>query len=159
MASMIDAFRDAFSERFAYAKIVLFAIPVYFVAHFFMIGQMALFNTFAPILLILIFGLFTQAIYNVKANKQEVLTLNPISFIVGLVKTLVVLLPVGSIFGMIGYYLTKYNFPVEGVPHFNTIYHIIVWLICGSIILTSYLAFAKFQSIKQGFNFKVIFES
>ena len=159
MASMIDAYRDAFSEDFAYLKFVLFAIPVYFVFHFYSIGQIAMFNTFAPILGILIFGLFTQAIYNVKANRKEVLTINPIEFIFGLIKTLVVMVPNLLIFGTIGYYVTRYNFPVQGVPHFNDIFHIIVWLICGSIILTSYLAFAKFQSIKQGFNYKVIFES
>ena len=50
MASMIDAFRDAFSERFAYAKIVLFAIPVYFVAHFFMIGQISYYISGASII-------------------------------------------------------------------------------------------------------------
>jgi len=159
MASMIDAFRDAFAEKLAYVKFVLFAIPVYFVAHFYQVGNMAMFNTFAPILGILIFGLFTQAIYNVKTNKQEVLTLNPVAFILGLMKTLVVLLPNGAVFGVIGYYITRYNFPVQGVPHFNTIFHVIVWFICGSIIMTSYLSFAKFQSIKQGFNYKVIFES
>ncbi len=159
MASMIDAFRDAFSEKFAYLKFVIFAIPVYFVAHFFMIGQMNLFNTFAPILGIIIFGLFTQAIYNVRTNKQEVLTLNPIAFLIGLLKTLIVLIPNGLIFGTIGYYITRYNFPIKDVPHFNSIFHCIIWLVCGSIILTSYLAFAKFQSIKQGFNYKVISES
>ena len=159
MASMIDAYRDAFSESFAYLKFVIFAIPVYFVIHFFMIGQMAMFNTFAPILGILIFGLFTQAIYNVKANRKEVLTLNPFEFLIGLIKTLVVMIPNGIIFGAIGYYITRYNFPVKDIAHFNTIFHIIVWFICGSIVLTSYLSFAKFQSIKQGFNYKVIFES
>lgn len=159
MASMIDAWRDAFSENLSYLKFVIFAIPVYFVVHFYQIGNMAMFNTFAPLLVILIFGLFTQAIYNVKTNKREVLTLNPIEFIIGLLKTLVVLIPNGVIYGLIGYYITKYNFPVAGIPHFNTIFHVIVWLICGSIVLTSYLAFAKFQSIKQGFNYKIIFES
>ena len=89
MASMIDAYRDAFSEDFAYLKFVLFAIPVYFVFHFYSIGQIAMFNTFAPILGILIFGLFTQAIYNVKANRKEVLTINPIEFIFGLIKIMI----------------------------------------------------------------------
>lgn len=159
MASMVDAFRDAFSENLSYVKFVIFAIPVYFVVHFYMIGQMAMFQTFAPLLALLIFGLFTQAIFNVRNNRKEVLTLNPIEFLIGLLKTSVVIIPNGLIFGSIGYFLAKYNFPVSGVPHFNTIYHIIVWLIFGSIILTSYLSFAKFHSIKQGFNYKVIFES
>ena len=159
MASMIDAFRDAFSENLAYLKFVIFAIPVYFVVHFFMVGQTEMFRFCAPLLGVLIFGLFTQAIYNVRTNRKEVLTLNPIEFLLGLLKTLVVLIPNGLVFGTIGIYLTKYNFPVDNVPHFNEIYHIIVWLLCGSIILTSYLSFAKFQSLKAGFNYKVIFES
>ncbi len=159
MASMVDAFRDAFSENLAYLKFVIFAIPVYFVVNLFMVGQTDMFELCAPILGILIFGLFTQAIYNVRTNRKEVLTLNPIEFLMGLLKTLVVLLPNGLVFGTIGIYLTRYNFPIDNVPHFNEIYHYIVWLLCGSIILTSYLAFAKFQSLKQGFNYKIIFES
>lgn len=159
MASMVDAFRDAFSEDFAYLKFVIFAIPVYFVVHFFMVGQTEMFQFCAPILGVLLFGLFTQAIYNVRTNRKEVLTLNPIEGLLGLLKSLVVLIPNALVFGAIGFYLTKYNFPIDNVPHFNEIYHFIVWLLCGSIILTSYLAFAKFQSLKQGFNYKVIFES
>lgn len=159
MASMIDAFRDAFSEDYSYIKFVIFAIPVYFVANLYMVGNTGAFQFWAPILAIFIFGLFTQAIYNVRTNKKEVLTLNPVSYLIGMLKTLVVLVPNGLVFGTIGVYLCKYNFPVEDVPHFNDIYHWIVWLLCGSIILTSYLAFAKFQSLKQGFNYKVISES
>ena len=104
MASMIDAFRDAFSENLAYLKFVIFAIPVYFVVHFFMVGQTEMFRFCAPLLGVLIFGLFTQAIYNVRTNRKEVLTLNPIEFLLGLLKTLVVLIPNGLVFGTIGIY-------------------------------------------------------
>jgi len=159
MASMIDAFRDAFSEDFWYVKFIIFAIPVYIVANFYMIGNMAMFQFWAPILGIFLFGLFTQAIYNVRTNKREVLSFNPVSYILGMVKSLIVLVPMFLIFGSIAIYLTKYNFPITNVPYFNESYHFIVWLLCGAIVLTSYLSFAKFQSIKQGFNFKVIFES
>ena len=44
MASIVDAFQEAFSEDFAYLKIVLYSIPVNFVVDLYMKGKMQQFE-------------------------------------------------------------------------------------------------------------------
>ncbi|MBQ8460581.1 hypothetical protein IJ541_10850 [bacterium] len=159
MASIIDAFNESLNENQAYVKIVLFAIPIYFVADLFLVGKMAQFTFWGAILAVLVLGLLTQGIHNVRLNRSEVLTLNPIDWVVALSKAIIVLTPQFLIFGSIGYFLTtKITIPID-LPHVPMIYSVIVWSIVFSIILTSYLSFAKYLKVLQGFNYKVIFES
>lgn len=159
MASIVDAFNEALSEDMAYVKIVIFAIPVWFVANFFIVGKMSLFYFYEAIVGILILGLLTQGINNVRMNKKEILTLNPMRLAVALVKTVAVVVPHLIVYGIIGSMIVKHvHIPIE-LPHVPLIFAIIVWSIIFSIIMTSYLSFAKYLKVIQGYNYKVIGES
>ncbi len=158
MASIVDAFNEALSENFAYAKIVLYAIPVYFVVNFFMVGKMGLFYFWGAIVGAVILGLLTRGINNVRMNKQDILTLNPIKILLDIFKTVAVVVPHLLILGAVGKYLVNIKIPIE-LPHVQLIYSIIVWAILFSIVLTSYLSFAKYLKVWQGFNYIVILES
>lgn len=159
MASVIDSFSEALNDRFAILKFIIYSIPVYIVAKQFMLGKMAYVQIWGSILALLLLALITQGINNVRMNRTEILSANPIQLVKALLKSFVVLVPHILIFGFIGNITTNMlEFNVD-VPHFNLIVHIIVWLILGSIVLTSYLSFAKYLKISQGYNYKVILES
>lgn len=159
MASIVDAFTESLTEDLALVKIGLYSIPVYFCTKFFLVGQMGLFYFYGFLTLVLFFGLLTQAINNVRLNKKEILSLNPKAIINATARGFVALLPQLAIFGLIGHFIIKnVNIPIE-LPHVPLIFQIIVWSIMGSIMLTSYLSFAKYLKVLQAFNYKVIIES
>lgn len=159
MANIVDAFNDALTENMAYAKIGVFAIPVYIIANQFMVGNTSMLPLYSVIAGVLFLALLTQGINNVRMNRREILTFNFIKLGITLLKTIVVLVPQILIFGAIGYNLTtKVTIPID-LPHVPLIYSILVWAIIFSIVLTSYLSYAKYLRVLQGFNYKLIFES
>ena len=159
MASIVDAFNEALTEDLAYVKIIAFSIPVNYVINLYMVGKTSQFELFGTIVGVLLLGLLSQGINNVRMNRREILTLNPLSYIKALGKTLLVLVPQVFVFGLIGKNLIdKVQIPID-LPHVPLIFAIIVWSIIFSIVLTSYMSFAKYLKVAQGYNFKVILES
>ena len=142
MANIVDAFNDSLTENMAYVKIAIYAIPVYIIANMFVIGKTDALPFFAPIAGLLFLALLTQGINNVRMNRREILSFNPLQLGKALIKALIVLLPNILVFGAIGYNLTtKVTIPID-LPQVPLIYSILVWSIVFSIILTSYLSFA-----------------
>lgn len=159
MANIVDAFNDSLTENMAYAKIAVYAIPVYIIANMFVIGKTDAIPFIAPFVGLLFLALLTKGVNNVRLNKSEILSFNPLDLAKALLKSLIVLIPQCLIFGAIGYNLTtKVTIPID-LPQVPMIYSIVIWSIVFSIILTSYLSFAKYLKIQQGYNYKVIFES
>ncbi len=158
MASIADALNDALNEDKSYLKIILYSIPVYFVVKMFLVGKMALFTFYGAVVGMLLLGLLTQGIHNVRRNKKEILTLNPIELFISVAKTSVVMIPYLIVFGFLGKLLAGIHIPIE-LPHTQLIYSIIVWSIIFSIVMTAYLSFAKYLKISQGFNLKAVTES
>ena len=70
-----------------------------------------------------------------------------------------VLVPHLLVFGSFGHFLTTSVYIPIDLPHVPLIFSIIVWALLFSIVLTSYLSYAKYLKIPQGFNYKVIAES
>ena len=93
MASIVDAFNEALTEDLAYVKIIAFSIPVNYVINLYMVGKTSQFELFGTIVGVLLLGLLSQGINNVRMNRREILTLNPLSYIKALGKTLLVLVP------------------------------------------------------------------
>lgn len=159
MASVVDAFNEALSEDLAFVKIGVYAIPVYFSAKFFMVGKMGEFGFLGGLTAILLLGLLTQGINNVRMNRREILTLHPLNLLNSLVRTLLALVPQLLIFGTIGYLIVTYvKIPID-LPHVPIIFQSIVWAIIFSIIITSYISFAKYLNVVQAFNYKIVAES
>ena len=156
MVSVIDAFNEAFSEDYAYLKIILYSIPVNFVVDLYMKGKIHEFHYWGIIVGLLLLGLLTAGINNVRMNKREILTLNPLHYLKALGKTFVVVVPHLILFGALGHFIvTKVKIPIA-LPWIPLTFKIIVWSIIFSIIFTSYLSFAKYLRIKEGFNYKAI---
>lgn len=159
MASIVDAFNESLSENLAIVKIAVYAIPVYFVIHLFVVGRMSECYCFASIVGILFLGLLTQGINNVRTNQREILTFNLLKLVKAIGFSCVVVIPQLVIFGTLGSLIVKnVSIPID-LPHVPLIFQIIVWSIMFAIVLTSYLSFAKYLKILEGFNYITIFES
>lgn len=159
MASVVDAFNEALSEDLSYLKIALYSVPVFFCAKLFVVGKMGEFYFYGGIVALLLLGLLTQGINNVRMNKSEILTLNPVNLGLAVAKSFIVMVPQIAIWGMIGSFVVKYvQIPIE-LPHVPLIFSIIIWTLISSILITAYLSFSKYLKILQGYNYKVILES
>ena len=159
MASVVDAFNEALSEDLAFVKIGVYSIPVYFCAKFFLVGKIGEIAFLGTLTTVLLLGLLTQGINNVRMNRREILTLNPLNLLHSLIKTFLAVTPQLLIFGTIGYLIVTFvKIPID-LPHVPLIFQIIVWSIISSIIMTSYLSFAKYLKVIQAFNYKVVGES
>ena len=158
MASVVDALDEALHEDLSCLKIILYAIPVYFAAKLFLAGKTGMFIFYGGLVGILLFGLLTQGINNVRRNKTSILSINPVELGIAVIKTAIVMIPQILIFGIIGKWITGIHIPIE-LPYTQLVYAIIIWVIIFSIVMTSYLSFAKYLKISQAFNLKVIGES
>lgn len=159
MASIVDAFSEALNEDLSFVKIALYSIPVFFCANLFIKGRMGDFYFWGGLTAILLLGLLTQGINNVRMNRKEILTLNPIFLATSVGKSFIVMAPQVLIWSIVASMILKYvSIPID-LPHVPLIFATIVWAVIGSILLTAYLSFAKYLKVQQGFNYKVILES
>lgn len=159
MASVIDAFNEAFADNLSLLKFAIYGIPVYFCAQFFIKGQMGSFYTLASFTAILLLGMMTCAINNVRENRQEVVTLNPLKLAWVSAKTAVAVIPMFLVCWGIAVGVDKI-FPIpDSLSGLETTIKIILWTLLGAFMLTSYLSYAKFLQIKQAYNLSVISDS
>lgn len=159
MASVVDAFNEALSEDLSFLKFAIYSIPVYFCVKFFLVGQMGMFYFYGAITAILLWGLLTQGINNVRMNRNEILTLNPLKLLNSIIRTFLAVVPTLVVWVTVGTLIVKnVKIPIE-LPHVPLIFQIIVWSIIFSIVMTSYMSFSKYLKVQQAFNYKVIGES
>lgn len=159
MASILSYVNESLGDNFAILKIGLYSLPVCYCAHLFLKGEIGGFYFWAVVFGIVFLGLITKAINNIRTNKNEIFTINPIEIVKSIVLCVVAVVPQVLIFGLIGKILTTFiKLPVQ-IPHFQLIFDVIVWTLLGSIVLTSYLCFAKHMHVFQAFNYKAISES
>ena len=159
MASIIDACNESFNDKLSYLKFFIYGIPVYFCANFYLKGQMDYFYVLSVFTFFLLMGLLAQGIFNIRSNSKEILTFNPLKIIFSIIKLIIVMGPQLLLYYWLGNLITgKIKIPVE-IPHINEIFAVIVWLIFCSMALTSFLAFSKNLSIKDGFDIRTIFVS
>lgn len=160
MASIIDSFQESINENLAIVKIFVFSIPVYCCIQLFLMGKMEQLTFWGIVFGLLFFGLVTLGINNVRLSKNEIFSFNPLRVGFALIKALLVVVPQALVLGFIGHFIvmTLTSIPVE-IEQYPLVIAIIVWSILGSILLTSYLSFAKYLRITEGYNFKVVAES
>lgn len=159
MASIKESFFDALNEDFSILKIAIYSVPVNICANLFLSGKMSEFYFFSFLTVVLLLGLLTQGINNVRMNRREILTLNAKSLLISLLKTFVAVVPQVLFWGFVSYWIiSNISIPID-YPQVPLIFNIVVISIAFSFVLTSYMSFAKYLDIKQAFNYKVILDS
>lgn len=158
MASIIDSFRDTFSDKLSLFKIAIFALPVYITYGLYINskGDFSGFWWMASVTFILLFGLMSRVAYNVINDKETVLpSLNPIPLLKSSFKGLIAIsVPAVISCFAANYFCSLINF----APWLDTTMKVLIWAVAASVILTSFLMFVKKESIKDAYDFKIIFE-
>ncbi len=156
MASIKDAVEESITEDYALIKYILYAIPVFICYMLFNQGNMGWFYFLGFFTVLMLISILITCIYNVRNGQNYVLpTFNIITFAVTAFKAIFAVGPILGLGLCIGSLLIKINIPIP-IPNMQLIYAIIVWLIIGSIIVTSLILYSKTQHIKDAYNLVLI---
>ena len=156
MASIKDAVEEAINDDFAFVKYFLYAIPVFICYILFSQGNMGWFYFLGAFTVLMLISILITCIYNVRNGQNYVLpTFNIITFCITAFKAIFAIGPILGLGLWIGNMLVAIKIPIP-VPNIQLIYAIIVWLILGSIIITSLILYSKTQHLKDAYNFVLI---
>ncbi len=156
MASIKDAVEESISDDYAIVKYFLFAIPVFICYLLFAQGNMGLFYFLGFLTGLMLISILISCINNVRNGQNYVLpTFNIFKFGVTAFKALFAVGPILGIGLFLGNLIARIQIPIP-LANIQLIYAIIVWLIIGSIIVTSLIIYAKTEHIKDAYNFGLI---
>lgn len=158
MASIIDSFRETFSDRWSFLKIAVFALPTYYVYQQY-VQSKGNFASVAEVVWIIVFflsGFLIDTTHNVISEQDTILaSLNPfrLAFI-----TLKGLLAIGP-FALVSYLLANYVCSIINIiPWLDATLKTVIWFTACAITLTAFLMFSARERILDVFNFKVFSE-
>lgn len=158
MASIIDAYRETFSDNFSFFKIATFAIPVYFCYALF-IGSKGDFTGFTWLTVITVFFLFgfliktTNGVLN-EAN-SVLPSLNPLKLAFAAFKGIIAIGPITLITILLTNYICSL---INIIPWLDITLKVILWFVAAAVIVTSFLMFVKREKIKDAYNIKLLFD-
>lgn len=158
MASIIDSFREVFSDKFSFLKILVFAAPTYY-AYTLYVSAKGHYGGFWNVTIIILFfllGFLVKVIGNVINERDSVLpSLNPFKLAVTSAKCIAAI----AIPTIIPVFITNYICSlINIIPWLDYVIKSILWLIVASIILTSLLMFSTKERIQDVFKPKIIFD-
>lgn len=157
MASILDSFRDVFTDRWSFLKLVTLTTPVYYSYQVYTQSKNGFIGFFwiAGITLFFLYGFLIKVTHNV-LNEDSMTTLpslNPIKLAIISLKGIVAILPSALISIWIANYVCSL---IYIVPWFDITLKSCIWLVVISIIATSYLMFAINEKILEAYNFKLL---
>lgn len=156
MASIIDSFRDVFTDRASFLKLIILTLPVYYSYQVYM-GSKSGYGSFfliAGITLFFLLGFFVRIVNNILVAANLVLpSLNP--FMLGFValKGLVAILPLTWLCVFLA---SKVCSIIYIVPWLDSTLKFCIWLVAISVIMTALLMFCTKENIKDAYNFKLL---
>lgn len=156
MASMLDSFKETYFDKFAFFKLLVFAIPLYWFWDQYLKGTAAFSSVlnYIYITAFFLFGFFIQVTNSVLNEKDWVMpTLNPFKLAFSSLKGIVAILPSAFVCIWAANYITGL---INVVPWFDNTFKTIIWLIASAIILTSFLMFVKNENILDAFNLSTL---
>lgn len=158
MASIIDSFREVFSDFGSFFKVLVFAVPVYYSYFFYMHPAQGAsrIGFLAYITLFFLFGFLIRITNNVINERNEVLpSLNPIKLAFSAFKGVLGVIPISVICCWIAMRICSV---INIVPWFDNTMQTIIWIVVASIILMNFMLFAAEEKITKAYDLKLIFE-
>ena len=155
MSSVVDSFRETFNDNFAFFKMVILAIPVYFSYQVYTQSKQNFEDFFwlAGITVFFLFGFLIKVANNVITEENKVLpALNPFTLGFSSIKGIIAVGPIAWISCKLAIYICSLINVLKGFMH------TIIWLIVASLIVNSFLMFASKERIIDAFNMKLFFE-
>ena len=158
MASIVDSFKESFSDHLAILKFIGLTIPVYYDYHLYMQskGNFTGFIWLTILIALYMLGFLLKITHNVANSKTLVLpSLNPLTIISASFKGLVAVGPMFIFAYLVANYLCSL---INFIPWVTITLKTIVWIIAAAMFLTPLLTFAVNEKISEAYNPKVFFE-
>jgi len=158
MASIIDSFRETFTDHLAFLKIFVFSIPVYFSYQGYLQsnGDLTKISNLLYVTLFLLFGFLIQTTNNVINERDMVLsTLNPLKVALSALKGIIAIGPCVAVSCFAANYLCSL---IKVNPGFDVILDILIWFVAASVITTCFLMFTTRENILDSYNLKILFQ-
>lgn len=156
MASIIDSFRDVFTDRLSFLKFVALAIPLNYSYQLYIDSKKDFTGFFWVFGLTLFFllGFLIKVISNVLNDADSTLpSLNPLKLAFVALKGCVAILPATFISIWLANYVCSL---IYIIPWLDITLKVIIWLVAVSVIITTILMFASKERIKDVFNLKLL---
>lgn len=159
MVSIIHSFREVFTERFSLLKIVCFVIPLYYLFLLYEQGPkgLCLFHTILYPTLFFLVGFIIKITNNI-ANERIVTmpALNPILISISAFKGFVGIGPLSFALVLISIHLSSL---INSGTSVDMVLKSIIWLVCLSIILASFLLFCERESIADAYRVMLLIKN
>lgn len=157
MASIIDSFRDVFTDKLSILKVVVLSIPLFY-SYWIYMNSKSDYSWFFFVFGITVFfllGFFIKIVNNMLvADSNSILpSLNPLTLGFTALKGVLAILPVTWISIWLASKICSIIFIV---PWLDTILKICVWLVAVAMIVTNLLMFCTRESIKDAYNLKLL---
>lgn len=161
MASIKDAFEESLQDSNSILKFIVFAIPLYFCVHLYMnSSDLSGFWFLASITFLLLFGFLIKCTSNVRNGKDYILpSFNIFALFWHGIKGTVAIGPAIAINCWLANLVCKLIQNYIPASNLLIVFNCIIWAIFVSIILTSYLCYAKNFKIADAYNLKIISDS
>lgn len=156
MASIVDSFRDVFTDRFSFLKIAVLAVPVYYSYQVYLQSKQDFTGFFwlAGITLFFLFGVLIEVTNNVVNERDGILpSLNPFKLALTAFKGILAIGLIVLISCLLANYVCSF---INVIPWLNITLKSLIWLIAASIIVTSFLMFSTKERIFDAYNFKIL---
>lgn len=158
MASIIDSFRETFSDRWSFLKIAAFALPSYFVYQMYLQSN----NNFGSVfwyaftIIFFLFGFLIETTHNVISEQDIVLaTLNPLKLAFVAIKGILAI----GLFAWISCFAANYVCSmINLIPWLDTTLKTVIWFLAAAIILTAFLMFSARERILDVFKMRLLSE-
>lgn len=156
MASIVDSFREVFTDRLSFLKIAILAIPVYYSYQLYLQSKQDFTGFFwlAGITLFFLFGVLIEVTNNMVNERDRILpSLNPFKLAFSAIKGILAI----GLFVLISSLLANYVCSlINIIPWLDITLKSIVWLVAASIIITSFLMFSTKKRILDAYNLKIL---
>ncbi len=161
MASIKDAIDESTNEPKALMQYIIFTLPVFGALYLYMEKMMNIwFYLLAFISVIVLLGTMVRCANNVMNFREKIMpSMNPFALFFDSFRTILALLPALAINGGAAYYLVTKIYPMISVTWISQAATYITYAVCGSIVLTVFMLYAKKFSIADAFDFKAISDS
>lgn len=156
MASIIDSFRETFSDNYAFPKLLVFAVPLYFSYDLYMKSNnnYTAFTWLFSITLFFLFGFLVKVTSGVLNERNSVLPpLNPFQLALASTKGLIAIAPSAAVAILAADYFSSL---INILAWVDITLKSVIWLLVVSIILTSFLMFVRREKITDAYNMKTL---
>lgn len=160
MASILDSFREVYSDSLSLMKIFILSIPVFYCYQLYgsakLNGNYDNFFFISYVVLFFLLGCIIEITNNVINERDRILpSFNPLPLMLTSLKGLVAIGPSALISCLAAKFLIGY---INIIFWLDITLKTVIWLVAVSIIITSYLMFAANKKILEAYNIRKIFQ-